>query len=72
MKNITTIAYLFKYGNRFLAIIHETSATINFVAEYMEKIAKAARETPLDAAQHSRPLERFACMRKARLSSFFC
>lgn len=51
MENITTIARLFKHGDRHFTIIHETNAMINLVTEYMEQIAKAARETPLDVAQ---------------------
>ena len=51
MENITTIAFLFKHGNRHFTIVHETNAMINLVTEYMEQIAKAARETPLDVAR---------------------
>ncbi len=60
MKNITVIARLLKHGDRYFTIIHETNAMIDPVTEYVEKIAKAARETPLDVAQHPRPLEQFA------------
>ncbi|MDO9312066.1 MAG: hypothetical protein Q7T85_10305 [Nitrosomonas sp.] len=53
MENITTIARLFKHGDRHFTIIHETNAMINLVTEYMEQIAKAAQETPLDVAQRN-------------------
>ncbi|QOJ21655.1 MAG: hypothetical protein HRU77_13760 [Gammaproteobacteria bacterium] len=66
MKNITTIARLFKHRDRYFTIIHETNAMIGLVTEYMEKIAEAARETPLDVTQHPRPLEQLACMKEAR------
>ena len=61
MENITTAAFLFKYGDWYFTIIHETSAMIDPVTEYLEQIAEAARETPLDVAQFSRPLEQLAC-----------
>ncbi|QOJ21663.1 MAG: hypothetical protein HRU77_13800 [Gammaproteobacteria bacterium] len=60
MKNITAIARLFKHGDRYFTIIHETNAMIDPVTKHVEKITKAARETPLDVAQHPRPLEQFA------------
>lgn len=50
MENITTIALLFKYGDRYFTIINETSAMIDSVTEYLKQIAKAARKTPLDVA----------------------
>ncbi|MDE2389638.1 MAG: hypothetical protein KGN35_11275, partial [Betaproteobacteria bacterium] len=70
MKNITAIARLFKHGDRYFTIIHETNAMIDLVTEYVEKIAKTAWETPLDVAQHPRPLEQLVCMKKARLDPF--
>lgn len=36
MKNITTIARLFKHGDRYFTIIHEMHAMINFAVEYIE------------------------------------
>ena len=51
MQNITAIACLFKHGDWYFTNIHKTNATINFVAEYIEQIGQAARETPLDVAQ---------------------
>jgi hypothetical protein len=71
MENITAIARLFKHGDRYFTIIHETNAMIDPVTKHVEKITKAARETPLDAAQRPRPLEQLACMKKAKLDSFF-
>lgn len=56
MKNITAIARLFKHGDRYFTIIHETNAMIDSVTKHVEKITKAARETPLDVAQRPRPL----------------
>lgn len=56
MENITTIAHFLKHGDRQFTIIHETNAMINLVTEYLEKIAKAARETPL-ADRFQQPLE---------------
>jgi len=44
---------------------------IDSMAEYMKKIAKATRETPLDVMRRPRSLEQFSCMKKARLDSFF-
>lgn len=43
---------------------------IDPVTEYVKKIAKAARERPLDVAQHPRLLKRFACMKEAKLAPF--
>jgi len=43
---------------------------IDSVVEYMEKIAKAARETPLDVAQRPRPLEQFVYMKITRPDPF--
>lgn len=63
MKNITTIACLFKYGDRYFTIIHETNAMIDSVTEFLEQIAKAARETSLDVAPHPLSLEQLACMK---------
>lgn len=48
MENITTIPRLFKHGDRHFTIVHETNAMINLVTEYLEQIAKAARETSFD------------------------
>jgi hypothetical protein len=51
VENITAIAFLFKHQNGAFAIIHETNAMIDLVAEYVEKITKASWETPLNVAQ---------------------
>jgi hypothetical protein len=63
MKNITAIARLFKHGDRYFTIIHETNAMIYLVAEYIEQINQVAREAPLDVVQHPHPLEQLACMK---------
>jgi len=70
VENITTIAFLFKHQNWAFTIIHETNAMIDSVTEYVEKIAKAARETPLDVVQHLRPLEQLAHEEKQDLTPF--
>lgn len=70
MKNITAIARLLKHGDRHFTIIHETNAMINLVAEYIEQINQAARETPLDIVQRSHLFEQFAYVKKARLDPF--
>lgn len=71
MKNSTAIVRLFKHGDRYFTIIHETNAMIDSVIEYAEKIATAAWKAPLNVAQYPRPREQLACMKKARLTPFF-